>query len=54
MMLSSTTRSVAAAAGLAMATASLAACTPSSSAHGLAVDATNAPNSDNDTPNAAK
>ncbi len=37
-MFSSTTRSLAAAAGLAMATASLAACTPSSSAHGLAVD----------------
>ncbi len=39
-MFSSTTRSLAAAAGLAMATASLAACTPSSSAHGLAVVAT--------------
>ncbi len=39
-MFSSTTRSLAAAAGLAMATASLAACAPSSSAHGLSVVAT--------------
>ena len=36
-MFSSTTRGVAAAAGLALATASLAACSPSSSDHGLAV-----------------
>ena len=36
----SPTRSLAAAAGLAMATASLAACAPSSSAHGLSVVAT--------------
>ena len=39
-MFSPTMRSLAAAAGLAMATASLAACAPSSSAHGLAVVAT--------------
>ena len=39
-MFSSTTRSLAAAAGLAMTTASLAACAPSSSAHGLSVVAT--------------
>ena len=39
-MFSSTTRGVAAAAGLALATASLAACSPSSSNHGLAVVAT--------------
>ena len=39
-MFSSTTRGVAAAAGLALATASLAACSPSSSDHGLAVVAT--------------
>ena len=39
-MFSSTTRGVAAAAGLALVTASLAACSPSSSDHGLAVVAT--------------
>ena len=39
-MFSSTTRGVAAAAGLALVTASLAACAPSSSAHGLSVVAT--------------
>ena len=39
-MFSSTTRGMAAAAGLAIATASLAACVPSSSTHGLSVVAT--------------